>query len=174
MKNEVFKIFKLTIAGILVSITSLAQFDTTEVVPTVNLNGPRLGVTYITNGELTSTLKNKFGAAPVITQFGWQFESRFFTLPSGTSGLIEGVVLIGGLEQGLFLPSLSGLIGLRSGEGTEFAFGPNLSLSGIGFAFTVGYTLTKNGINFPINLAVVPSPKGVRISIMFGFNARKV
>jgi hypothetical protein len=121
---------------------------------------------------LADKLKDKFNASPTITQFGWQFETRYFTLKSGTSGLVEGVILIGGIEQGLFLPSGSLLIGLRNPNGLEFGFGPNLSLSGVGFVFAGGVTFHSENINFPVNLALVPSSDGLRLSLLFGFNAR--
>lgn len=136
----------------------------------LQLSGPRLGVT-ILSGETADYLYDKFDAQPIITQFGWQFETRFFTLENGTSGLIEGVVLLGGLEQGLFLPSGTGIIGVRSSNGFEFGVGPNVSLSGFAIAIAIGFNISLGEINFPINFAVVPSPKGVRYSLLFGFNA---
>ena len=137
----------------------------------MKLSGPRLGITIIT-GEGAQILKDDFDASPIVTQFGWQFETRFFTLEDGTTGLVEGVVLVGGFEQGLFLPSVSGLIGLRSGKGAEFGIGPNLSITGAALVFAAGFTMSSEGINFPINFAVLPSPKGVRFTILVGFNAK--
>jgi hypothetical protein len=148
-----------------------AQYDSAVVIPSINLSGPRIGVTFV-NGKLSEELSSRWDANPVITQFGWQFETRFFTLPSGTAGLIEWVLLVGGLEQNLFLPSVSCLIGVRSVSGLEFGFGPNLSVAGAAFAFTGGVTLRSGSINFPINLAVVPSSRGSRISVLVGFNKR--
>ena len=43
------------------------------------------------------------------------------------AGLVEGIIFLGGLEHGLFLPSLSGMFGARFSSGYEFAVGPNLS-----------------------------------------------
>ena len=138
----------------------------------VNLNGPRIGVT-IVSGELAERLDDEFGAYPVVTQFGWQFETRFFTLPDGLSGVFELVPLIAGVEQGLFLPSISGLIGLRTGKGLEFGVGPNVSLAGAALVIAGGVTISSQYVHFPINFAVVPSNKGARFSLLFGFNYRK-
>ncbi|MDX5347094.1 MAG: hypothetical protein LPK19_07585, partial [Hymenobacteraceae bacterium] len=82
----------------------------------IRLNGPRLGLTVVGPGELADKLDER-GVAQVISQFGWQFETRIFTTERGTSGLIELVPLVGGLEQGTFLPSISGIVGLRNGSG---------------------------------------------------------
>lgn len=148
--------------------------DTSVIIPAVRLDGPRVGVTYVANNDFSKDMKDKLGITvePFLTQFGWQFETRFFKLPSGTSGLVEGVLLVAGLEQGVFLPSGSLLIGLRNSKGVEFGFGPNVSLSGAAFVFAVGVTLRSHDVNFPINFAVVPSSDGARFSLLFGFNAR--
>lgn len=139
----------------------------------VNLNGPRFGITYLTPGELADKLEQNYDAPPYFSQFGWQFETEFFTLPSGTSGLVEGVLLIGAIEQNLVLPSGTFIVGIRGKNGAEFGFGPNLSLSGIAFAFAVGFSKSIGEVNFPVNLAVVPSEKGVRFSLLIGFNAKR-
>jgi len=152
-----------------------AQETEQKVIPTINLNGPRVGATYLGQGEALDRLSEVWGkdVQPIVTQFGWQFETRFFSLPSGTAGLVEAVILIGGLEQNLFLPSATFLVGLRNSKGLEIGFGPNLSLSGAAFAFAAGMTFSSNQINFPVNLAVVPATDGVRVSLLIGFNARK-
>ncbi|WP_026463268.1 hypothetical protein [Adhaeribacter aquaticus] len=139
---------------------------------TIKLNGPRVGFTII-GGDLATRLKDEFNVNPFITQFGWQFETRLFTTSNGTSGLFEFVPLIGGLEQGKFLPSLNGLIGLRGPKGFEAGLGPNISLAGVGFAFAVGATFQSSNINFPVNLAFVPARDGTRVGLTFGFNSRR-
>ena len=169
----------------------MAQIDSTKSIPSpptkiftdynpkprakvdpVELSGPRVGFTYITPGKTADFLKNDLEMNTLFTQFGWQFEHQYFALESGVSGLVEFIGLIGGLEQGKFLPSASGLIGIRNSRGGEFAFGPNLSLSGAAFVFAFGHTFQTGDLNFPINFAVVPSSNGVRFSLLTGFNAR--
>ncbi len=170
----------------------------TETVPSANVqetkdigydriryNGPRVGFTVLGSGSVKDRLKDD-GYSSIITQFGWQFETRIFTLESGTSGLVEWVLLVGGVEKGLFLPSASMLIGIREGKkGFEFGLGPNLSVTGIGMAFAVGASFKSANMVFPVNLAVLPSvknelfsdtgkkePTGVRVSLLIGFNTR--
>lgn len=126
-----------------------------------NLSGPRLGITIITNGTITETLNDEFNiSSNVISQFGYQFEKQIAG-DDKIAGLIEGIVFIGGLEKGLFLPSLSGLFGARTASGYEFAIGPNLSLSGAALVVGFGKTITMGNLNIPINFAYVPSIKGV-------------
>lgn len=143
-----------------------------KIITPLELSGPRVGFTLIGSGETADNLRDNFNASPFITQFGWQFEKQYFALENGTAGLVEFVGLIGGLEQGLFLPSANMLVGVRSSSGAEFAFGPNISVSGAAFALAVGHTYRSGSLNFPVNFAVVPSSKGVRFSLLFGFNAQ--
>ncbi len=89
----------------------------------VQLDGPRFGVTFL-NGQLARELNDMFGAQPIISQFGWQVENQFFTLPTGTSGVVEFVGLIGGFEQGLFLPSATMLVGIRNYRVWNLALAP--------------------------------------------------
>lgn len=138
----------------------------------IKLSGPRLGFTVLT-GSLVDKAREEVGVSPFLTQFGWQFETRIFTTENGMSGLAEFIPLVGGLEQGKFLPSLSALIGLRSAKGFEFGVGPNVSPAGAGLAIAVGTNFQSEGVNFPVNVAVVPSKDGMRFSLLFGFNSRK-
>jgi hypothetical protein len=170
-----------------------AQAPTEDFVPApaVKFSGPRVGCTYIGEGTAADYILDK-GKTPFVTQFGWQLETRIFTTPDETSGLAELVLLVGGLEQGLFLPSGSFMFGIRSKGGLELAMGPNVSLSGLGMAFAVGTSFRYHEIYFPVNLAFVPSVRtsettvsytgkkttvitetGFRLSLLVGFNMRK-
>ncbi len=160
-----FALFSCTIAK--------AQTSDPSIITPINLDGPRVGLTYIAPGKLAEKLKKDYDVNPFITQFGWQFETRYFSLPNGTAGLVEGVLLVGGLEQGKFLPSANLLIGIRNKRGIEFGFGPNVSLAGASFVLAAGATFQSNYVNFPINIAIVPASDGIRISLLTGFNARK-
>lgn len=98
----------------------------------LRLNGPRMGVAY-TTGESGNRLQapdneGGFDMFPVITQFGYQWETQY--LSSGNfQALLEFVGLIGGLETGRFVPSLSFMNGFRNSKsGWEIAFGPSFKL----------------------------------------------
>ncbi len=143
----------------------------------VKLSGPRFGVTFLSPGivdKLKDNLDNEFkDIGPFITQFGWQFEKRFESSDNGITPVTEWVLLLGGLEQGTVLPSLTWLVGLRARNGTEFGVGPNVTPVGVALAVTAGITLRSGNLNFPLNLAVVPSKSGVRVSALAGFNMRR-
>jgi hypothetical protein len=142
-------------------------------VRSVSLSGPRVGVTYLSDG-IVKKLKDDFSVhtGSVVSQFGWQFEKRHFTSRSGLTVLSEWIVLVGGMEQGLFFPSGSWLIGLRTREGLEIGVGPNLTPAGAALVLAGGVNLRSGGFNFPVNLAVVPSREGVRVSVLLGMNWR--
>lgn len=156
------------------SATAGAQDVTGPVVPPVKLSGPRVGITVLSSG-IVDTLKDRTftDVGAVVTQFGWQFEKRFGTSDNGLTPVTEWVLLLGGLEQGVALPSLTWLVGLRARNGAEVGIGPNLTPVGSALAVAAGMTLRSGRLNFPMNLAVVPSKSGMRVSLLAGFNTRR-
>jgi hypothetical protein len=154
------------------------------------LSGPRIGFTFLTSGSSADFINdfnsnsndNSEHKSAFITQYGYQWETRFADNDEGIVGLVEWVFLIGGLEKGFFLPSASSLFGIRSANGFEFAVGPNLSITGVGYLLAIGKNFKSGNLNFPINIAFVPSkkntwgdvdPTGHRISLTLGFNISK-
>jgi hypothetical protein len=126
----------------------------------LRLGGPRFGCSYITGGgfnQLQNTVhQSKPGTQvePLFTQFGWQMEYRMFRNDQGMTALTEVIPLVGGLEQGLALPSLTWLFGLRNRDGWELGVGPNVGLDGVSMMLGAGCTAGYSGINIPINVAV--------------------
>ena len=178
------KLLLTFILGILV-IVSNAQIK--------HLKGPRIGVTLVTPGwsadiineglsaDKEPNYESGFSGSAFVTQYGWQLESRFAD-GEKVVGIVEWIALIGGIEKGLFLPSVSSLVGLRSDAGIEFAAGPNISLSGFSMVISTGYNFKFGNLNVPVNIAFVPSKPGAwgndnttgaRISLMAGFNLSK-
>jgi hypothetical protein len=145
-----------------------------ELVRRLGRTGPRFGVTWM-SGALVDTIQSKYhlDVLPVVTQFGWQFESQFASLENGPVALNEWVVLVGGLDQGLFLPSLTWLVGIRTQGGFEFGVGPNATPATVALAMSTGYTFKAGALAVPVNVAVVPSRYGMRVSVLTGFNLYK-
>ena len=138
-----------------------------------NLSGPRFGITSLSDGIVEKFAENSLEIRPLITQFGWQFEKQFYSKDSGIAAVNEWVVLLGGLDQGVALPSLSWLVGVRTKEGAEFGVGPNITPVGVALTFAAGMTMRAGAFNVPMNIAVVPSKAGTRISFLTGFSMRK-
>jgi hypothetical protein len=80
---------------------------------------------------------------------------------------------VGGLDQGVVLPSGSWLVGLRTREGTEFGIGPNVTPAGVGLVLAAGVTLRTSIMNVPMNIAAVPSKAGTRVTFLTGFSMRR-
>lgn len=168
-----------------------------EINPSKRYGGPRIGLTYLSEGFISDKIEGQ-----VISQFGWQWETRLFKLANGSGGLFEVIPLIGGLERGKFLPSISTVFGYRLANGIEFGIGPNLSLSGVGLVYAIGFSFKAGAVTFPINLVFAPSTNnpyyeaytneydpstgnyimkpsgeyektGSRLSLIIGFNSRK-
>ena len=142
------------------------------VAKTVDLSGPRFGITSLSPGIVDRLDERGIGVRPMITQFGWQLEKQFFARGSGLTALNEWVFLLGGLEQGVALPSASWLVGVRTREGAEFGVGPNVTPAGVALAVAAGLTVRAGVLNVPMNFAVVPSKDGVRVSMLTGFSLR--
>ena len=140
----------------------------------VSLAGPRFGVTVLSDSVVQKLLReDNIQIAPVISQFGWQFEKQFYGRHGGPSAITEAVVLVGGLEQGVVLPSLSWLVGVRTSDGFEFGVGPNITPVGVALAAAMGRTFRVGILNVPVNMAVVPSKAGLRVSFLTGFALRR-
>tara|TARA_R110001592_G_scaffold5254_2_gene28902 strand:- start:464 stop:1051 length:588 start_codon:yes stop_codon:yes gene_type:complete len=190
----------LTLALGLGLLTANAQIE--------KLAGPRLGFTFISAGPIADVLNDGFDfdgedeqhgstGSAFTTLYGWQWESRFADGGGEIVGIVEWIVLVGGMEKGMFLPSASSIIGARMDNGLEFGVGPNLSLSGIGMVFGVGYNFKSGNLNLPVNISVIPGRgmtgtihhyyddyndnyseeykynTGTRIAITVGFNMSK-
>lgn len=140
---------------------------------TVSLAGPRYGFTFLDDGIVAKLKTEDIDVKNGISQFGWQFERQFYAKEGGPSVLNEWVVLLGGLDQGVALPSLNWLVGLRTRDGAEFGIGPNITPIGVALAMAAGVTFRAGVLNIPMTFAVVPSKDGMRVSLLSGFTLRR-
>ena len=138
----------------------------------LSLSGPRVGLTMLSEGVQRKLQDKGLDVSPMISQFGWQFERQFYSKAGGVTAVNEWVVLLGGLDQGTAIPSLSWLVGLRTREGAEFGVGPNLTPAGVALAVSAGVTFKAGSLNVPMNFAVVPTKVGTRVSVLTGFTMR--
>ena len=140
----------------------------------VDMTGPRFGLTVL-NQKSVDTLRDErdITIRPVISQFGWQFEHRLYTNDDGVTMLTEWIPLLSGLDQGVAMPSLNWLTGIRTASGTEFGLGPNITPLGVGLVLATGVTIKRGALHVPFNFAVATSKSGVRFSVLTGFNVRR-
>jgi hypothetical protein len=161
--------FTLALAGPALSQTPLPPID-----EPISLSGPRFGLTVLSDGVVQKLkVDTDITVAPMVSQFGWQFEKQWATGDHAPTVVTEWVMLFGGLDQGIVLPSLSWLVGMRTHEGTEFGVGPNVTPLGVGLVIAAGTTMRLGPLNIPFNVAFVPSKAGTRVSMLTGFNRRK-
>ena len=144
-----------------------------RVAGTIDMSGPRFGITLLSQASVDKLREHEIVVRPLISQFGWQFERRFYTSPEGATMLMEWVPLVSALEQGHALPSLNWLVGVRTRSGTEFGVGPNLTPLGVGLVIAGGVTVRSGAVHVPLNFAVATSKSGARVSILTGFNLRR-
>ena len=141
--------------------------------PRQHLSGPRFGFTVFT-GE-TADLRDLAGLEPIMTQFGWQFETQIVSMESGNQALMEWVFLIGGVEQDEFNASLGWLTGYRLENGVEFGVGPNISYSKdsedttSSMIVAAGATLPFGDLYVPVNMAVSMAKGGPRMTALLGW-----
>ena len=156
------------------------------------------GSDYVEYKDAYNDATHKLGETgyALTTQYGWQWESRFADGGGDVVGIVEWIALVSGMEQGMFLPSFTSVIGARTANGLEFGVGPNLSIApllygktdqAVGMVFAIGKNFQSGSLNMPVNLVFMPSKNidsdingedytyssGARISLMVGFNLAK-
>jgi hypothetical protein len=98
----------------------------------LRLSGPRMGYTFLT-GEAAQTFQRPrseggYDGNPFLFQFGYQFEKQYLN-EGKIQALFEFIPMISGLDQGLFIPSITIMNGLRNNvNGVEFAIGPSFNI----------------------------------------------
>jgi len=146
--------------------------------PRQHLSGPRFGFTAFT-GDVAK-YRQALGKQPMISQFGWQFETQIVSTESGNRALMEWIVLLGGLEQSERNLSLSWMAGYRLPNGLELGFGPNISVrpsddpdksidSTTSMVMAAGATLPFGELYVPVNFAVAFAEGGPRITALLGW-----
>jgi hypothetical protein len=141
--------------------------------PRQRLSGPRFGFTTFT-GE-TADLRDQADLEPIMSQFGWQFETQVVSLESGNQALMEWLFLVGGVEQDELNLSLAWIAGYRLESGVEFGVGPNFSYNKdsedttSSMVVAAGATMPFGDIYVPLNVAVAFAKGGPRVTTLLGW-----
>ena len=170
-----FVAFALTTEAVSAQIrrSSAPGVQTRREIPRRHLNGPRFGFTVFT-GDVAD-LRDQADLEPIMTQFGWQWETQLMATPEGGQALMEWVLLVGGMEQDEFNLSLGWLAGYRLESGIEVGGGPNLSYSRdsqettSSMIFAAGATLPFGEVSVPITFALSAAKGGPRITALIGW-----
>jgi hypothetical protein len=137
------------------------------------LSGPRFGFTVFT-GDVAD-LRARVDKEPLITQFGWQFETQIKASESGNQALLEWIFLVGGVEQDELNFSAAWLAGYRVRGGLEVGAGPSLAISKdntqlrTSMVVATGATAPLGDIKIPVHLAVALAEGGPRITTLVGW-----
>lgn len=138
-----------------------------------HLSGPRFGFTVFT-GDVADR-RDLAELEPLMTQFGWQFETQIVSTTSGVQALMEWVPLVGGVEQGELNLSLAWLAGLRSAGGLEVGVGPNVSYNRDSDDITTsmqvagGASIPVGDFAVPVNMSVGIAEGGPRFTALVGW-----
>lgn len=98
----------------------------------INNSGPRVGYAYLVGAMNEFALRPQSQGGldifPGVSMIGYQVEKQYVGTEN-FSALIEGVFNVSGLEQGVFIPSVTLMNGFRFGKsGWEIAFGPGFGI----------------------------------------------
>jgi hypothetical protein len=126
--------------------------------------GPRLGAGMVaqpTDGATELSLS---------TQLGVQADAHWDTGAS-MDFVLDGQLLVGGIEQGALYPSLATLVGIATKSGFQVAVGPHLSTGEqpLGMAISVGQEIAVGDGKLPIDLLVVPTADAITVTALFGY-----
>ncbi len=123
-------------AAVLNSVTKVQQLpeNKSKAIKAVRASGTRVGVTYFMgeSGRILQAPASEGGfeaGNPFLSNIAYQFERAYINTGS-IQMLVEVIPAITGLDQGMFIPSLNILHGVRTNKmGLEFAFGPVFNLA---------------------------------------------
>lgn len=128
------------------------ELITSNNVGRINNSGPRIGYAYLVGAmsEFAKRPQDQGGLDifPGVSMIGYQLEVQYVGTEN-FSALVEGIINFSGLEQGVFIPSISLLNGFRFGSaGWEFAFGPGFNLKRTSNGFFDTQNSFDNGNDF--------------------------
>ena len=108
-------------------------------VGTYNNSGPRVGYALMTGNlrefAVRSEREGGLGIFPGGMMIGYQVEKQYIG-SENFSALVEGVLNVTGLDQGIFIPSFTLMNGFRFGKGGwEIAFGPGFGFKRASYGF---------------------------------------
>lgn len=137
------------------------------------LAGPRVGFGAALTPRGRATLRDA-GASSPYSQFGWMIEQRAFSGRGGITFVVEETAVIGAIDQGTFLPSVSATMGLRSASGWEAGLGPELSVHGIAVAGVVGRAIRYGNVTIPVSIMASSLTRQPHVTFLIGFAMESV
>ena len=161
------------VAAPVVPVVPTRDDDTPVLFKQRNLSGPRIGMTAVLDQDQIDQLRAR-GMGPLMSQFGWHFERQVVPLGGGPQFIVESVPMVGGVEYGEFIPSITLAMGVRFPSGAEFGLGPSISANptnggSSSLVIAAGRSFDYGGVSLPVNLALSTNPHGQRLSVVLGY-----
>jgi hypothetical protein len=141
--------------------------------------GPRVGFTYVfidveayTDEIHEIPIFDGERYVPFMSQFGISCEQRIRLGTTKSHFAFQEVVLIGGIDQSVAIPTIALLLGYRSEFGLELGLGPKWSLSGFNVVYAAGWTFNYQEVYVPVDIVFVPDIANGHhsVSLYTGFN----
>jgi hypothetical protein len=148
-----------------------------------SFGGVRVGVSYLSRSLMESLRVDSSNDGyddsidiehPFVTQFGFQFEKKILVGEGKSQILLQLIPLVGGVDQGEALLSLSGIIGIRTPNGLELGMGPTFldawdnTITSV--VYTMGTSREYGGLKVPLTLMAIPSRDGFQANLLTGFS----
>jgi hypothetical protein len=165
--------------------THLAAQDQEKERKTRLFFGPCLGVGSVIipgdtfNSNMQSLYPSDRQYFPVFTQMGVEAGQIVPIGSSKSSFAFHEIFLLGGLDQGIPMPTLDVMFGYYSPIGLEVGLGPHFAVMAptgsvklnASVVYSIGWSLTFPGLIMPIRLLVVPLPSysNPQLSLLVGF-----
>ncbi|MHC4252946.1 MAG: hypothetical protein ACYS9X_27830 [Planctomycetota bacterium] len=144
--------------------------------------GWRMGGFVVGGPSVDKMLDNKTLDSKFLSAFGYQFQREYGM--GETKGLLDVIPLVMGLDQSLFIPSVSVVVGLRFPNGLEVGLGPHWSprlpeldpfpnddvhIEGLGLAGHIGYAWNPGDMTVSVNYSFMKAGDLSAHGITFGW-----
>jgi hypothetical protein len=146
--------------------------------------GPRVGLTGVIatledfNGFIQAMYPSERSYFLLYSQIGLGVEQRIRLGESKSHLSFQEVLLVGGLDQNIALPSFTIFMAFQSSFGLVFGLGPEIGIRGeeekivptLSLFYALGWNFSFRGITIPVILTVVPTPfeRKPRLSLLSG------
>jgi hypothetical protein len=167
MKSFLLRLVAFFLLSLCISDNVLAQEKKIKV-----LFGPRAGITYVAADpdSFTTSVNDIYHTNndyfPLFSEIGLSVQQHIRISTTESYFTFQELLLIGGLDQNIVLPSISLLLGYVSPFGLNVGLGPYLTLQGsegkagiaASMVFKAGWTFRIHDVALPVSFTIVPLP----------------
>jgi hypothetical protein len=154
----------------LLAVLATASAETQTMPPARHMHGFRIGYTFINGGDAHERL-----STPHLFIMGYEATQRI-TGGEWLNVITVENVIVGGMNQSIFIPTANFLLGFEINERFQVGAGPNISPFSdpedmLHMIAAVGYTPQAGDFNVPVHVSYIPDvDNNYRISVTTGVN----